>query len=207
VKLLRVLEERRVMRVGGHDLIEVDFRLLAATNRDLEREVAEGRFREDLYYRLKVVTLRIPPLRERPTDIPLLVEHYLKLLCEEHGRPSKRVSAEALEVLARHPWPGNVRELKNAVESLVVFHQGEEIGLADLPPELRPTAPSATAPTPVQPPVGQPRTMEEIERQAILETLARTGGRRAEAAQLLAIGLRTLQRKLKEYKQQGHFME
>jgi DNA-binding NtrC family response regulator len=206
VKLLRVLEERRVMRVGGQETIEVDFRLVAATNRDLEREVSEGRFREDLYYRLKVVTLRIPPLRERPTDIPLLVEHYLGMFGAEHGKPPKRLSGEALEVLVRHPWPGNVRELKNVLESLVVFHQGEEIGLADLPPEVRQAAPVAEA-APVQPAVGQPRTMEEIERQAILETLARTGGRRAEAAQLLSIGLRTLQRKLKDYRQQGYFTE
>jgi DNA-binding NtrC family response regulator len=206
VKLLRVLQEREFEPVGSSRARSVDVRVIAATNRDLEKEVAAGKFREDLYYRLKVVTLRIPPLRERPTDIPLLVEHYLKLFCEEHGKPAKRMSAEALEVLARHPWPGNVRELKNVIESLVVFHQGDEIALAELPPEVRQAAPVAESP-PVQPTVGQPRTMEEIERQAILETLERTGGRRAEAAQLLSIGLRTLQRKLKDYRQQGYFTE
>jgi DNA-binding NtrC family response regulator len=207
VKLLRVLEERRVMRVGGHDLIDVDFRLIAATNRDLEREVAEGRFREDLYYRLKVVTLRIPPLRERPADIALLFEHFLEIYFKEHGKPAKRLTPEALAAAQRYPWPGNVRELRNVVEALVIFHQGEGIGTADLPPEMRQGSGEGSAPPPaaVQPAHGPARTMDAIERQAILETLGRTGGRRAEAAHLLGIGLRTLQRKLKDYKAQGFF--
>jgi DNA-binding NtrC family response regulator len=205
VKLLRVLEERQVMRVGGSELIDVDFRLIAATNRDLEKEVAEGRFREDLYYRLKVVTLRIPPLRERPGDLPVLAEHFLSAFAQEHGKPPVQLSQEALEVFARYPWPGNVRELRNVLESAVIFHQGQEITPADLPAEVRgSTAVSATG-SPVQAVVGQPRTMDEIERQAILETLQRTGGHRARAADLLGIGLRTLQRKLKEYKDRGFY--
>ncbi len=208
VKLLRVLEERQIMRVGASDLIDVDFRLIAATNRDLEREVSEGRFREDLYYRLKVVTLRIPPLRERPSDIPGLADHFLNLFCQEHGKGPKRLSAEALEVLSRAPWPGNVRELRNVMESIVVFHtQGDEITLADLPVEVREASTLSTSGAPVQSVVGEPRTMEEIERQAILETLQRTDGHRAKAADLLGIGLRTLQRKLKEYKDQGFYDE
>ena len=214
VKLLRVLEDRRVMRVGGHENIPVDFRLIAATNRDLEREIAEGRFREDLYYRLKVVTLRIPPLRERQADIPLLVDYYLEQFCQEHAKPVKRVLPEAIEALRAYPWPGNVRELRNVLESMVIFHQGDEVALRDLPPELRgaaggvpiaqlgPAIGIAAPPAPTT-----PRTMEEIERQAILSMLERTGGRRAEAAQALAIGLRTLQRKLKDYKAQGYFSE
>ncbi|HEX2164999.1 MAG TPA: sigma-54 dependent transcriptional regulator [Thermoanaerobaculia bacterium] len=207
VKLLRVLEERQVMRVGGSETIDVDFRLIAATNRDLEREVAEGRFREDLYYRLKVVTLRIPPLRERADDVPRLADHFLAVFCEEHGREPKKLSPEALEVLRRHPWPGNVRELKNVIESTVIFHQGPEIRLSDLPAELRAGAAVSAAGAPVQPPSGEPRSMAEIERQAILETLERTGGHRARAADLLEIGLRTLQRKLKEYKDQGYYQD
>jgi two-component system NtrC family response regulator/two-component system response regulator HydG len=210
VKLLRVLEERRIMRVGGSELIEVDFRLIAATNRDLEREVAEGRFREDLYYRLKVVTLKIPPLRERGGDIALLAESYLKAFCEEHGKPAKSLSPPAAAALARYPWPGNVRELRNVLESVVIFLQGDEIRLEDLPVEVRGEEAgegSVATGGPVQPPAGAPRTMDEIERQAILETLARTGGHRAEAARILDIGLRTLQRKLKEYKQRGFFQE
>ena len=203
VKLLRVLEERQIMRVGGSELIEVDFRLIAATNKDLEKEVKEGRFREDLYYRLKVVTLRMPPLRERLIDILLLAEHFLKAFCEEHGREPKLLSPEAAEVLSRHPWPGNVRELKNQLESLVIFHEGPEIAVQDLPPELRDAATMSAAGAPVQPVSGRLRTMAEIERQAILETLQRTAGHRAKAADTLDIGLRTLQRKLKEYKDEG----
>ncbi|HZF14205.1 MAG TPA: sigma-54 dependent transcriptional regulator [Thermoanaerobaculia bacterium] len=207
VKLLRVLEERQIMRVGASDLIDVDFRLIAATNKDLEKEVADGRFREDLYYRLKVVTLRIPPLRERPSDIPGLAEHFLNLFYQEHGKSAKRLTPEALELLSRYPWPGNVRELRNVMESVVVFHQTEEITVADLPVEVRDSSTLSTTGAPVQSVVGEPRTMEEIERQAILETLQRTGGHRAKAADLLGIGLRTLQRKLKEYKDQGFYEE
>ncbi|MEM7050175.1 MAG: sigma-54 dependent transcriptional regulator [Acidobacteriota bacterium] len=204
VKLLRVLEERQIMRVGGAEVLDVDFRLVAATNRDLEQEVEEGRFREDLYYRLKVVTLEIPALRQRPSDIPLLADHFLKQYCEEQGKEPKVLSPEALEVFTRFPWPGNVRELRNRVESIVVFHQGEEISLQDLPVEMRDTATVSSAGAPVQPVNANPRTMAEIERQAILETLQRTGGHRAKAADLLDIGLRTLQRKLKDYKEQGY---
>jgi DNA-binding NtrC family response regulator len=208
VKLLRVLEERQVMRVGGTELIDVDFRLIAATNRDLEREVEEERFRQDLYYRLKVVTLYIPALRERPEDIPLLAEHFLKQFFEEHGKQPVPLSQAALDALCRHPWPGNVRELRNILESVVIFQRGDEIQVEDLPKEMREASGPALAPGgPVQIPHGTPRTMDEIERQAILETLERTGGHRADAAKLLGIGLRTLQRKLKDYKEQGYVEE
>ncbi len=201
VKLLRVLEERRVMRVGGSELIDVDFRLIAATNCDLEKEVEEGRFREDLYYRLKVVTLRIPPLRERQSDLGLLTEHYLKEACEEHGKPPMHFSGEALGVLSRYTWPGNVRELKNAIESIVIFQTEEEINVEALPPEVREATMLSGTQGPVQSMVGAPRTMVQIERQAIVETLERTKGHRAEAARLLGIGLRTLQRKLKDFQE------
>jgi DNA-binding NtrC family response regulator len=238
VKLLRVLEDRRIMRVGGSDLLDVDFRLVAATNRDLEREIESGKFREDLYYRLKVVTLRIPPLRDRPGDIPLLLEHFLGQLSHEHGKTPRRLSSEALAILTAYPWPGNVRELKNLVESLVIFAQAEVIQARELPPEVRSAAAArgeivfvpepeveraADAPgergasesgdgaesadSPSAPAAAGPRTMDEIEREAILTTLERTGGRRAEAAQSLGIGLRTLQRKLKEYRTRGFVKE
>lgn len=207
VKLLRVLEERQIMRVGSGDLLDVDFRLIAATNRDLEAQVEAGRFREDLYYRLKVVTLSIPPLRHRPSDLPLLAEHFLDLFCQEHGRSPKRLSAEAVEGLRAHPWPGNVRELKNIMESTVIFHQGDVISRTDLPAELSNGASLSATGTPVQIANGEPRSMAEIERQAILETLERTDGHRAKAADMLEIGLRTLQRKLKEYKDSGHYTE
>jgi len=206
VKLLRVLEERQVMRVGGSELIDVDFRLIAATNRDLEKEVADGRFREDLYYRLKVVTLRIPPLRERISDLQPLAEHFLETFCQEHGKAPKQFSTQTLEMLMRFPWPGNVRQLRNVIESAVIFHQGEEIQPADLPIEVR-ESPAVATGGPVQMAAGEPRTMADIERQAILETLERTDGHRAKAADLLGIGLRTLQRKLSEYKAEGFYQE
>jgi DNA-binding NtrC family response regulator len=202
VKLLRVLEQRQVMRVGGAEVIDVDFRLIAATNRDLEREVAEGRFREDLYYRLKVVTLEIPPLRARSQDIPLLAEHFLGHYCAEHGRDPKRLSPEAVAALQAAPWPGNVRELKNVIESLVIFHQGETVEPRDLPADLRIGVLPGPAAGRIQAP-GAVRTMAEIERQAILETLEIHGGHRANTADVLGIGLRTLQRKLKEYRSSG----
>lgn len=198
VKLLRVLEERHITRVGGNEDIPVDFRLLAATNRNLEEEVERGRFRRDLYYRLKVVTVELPPLRRRPEDIPLLVNHFIAMFNERLGRQVQRVTPAALAALKRHPWPGNVRELRNVVENMVLFATGPEVGIEDLPEEYR--APEQLAvKSGESPSEWAPRRMEEIEREAILRTLAYTGGHRARAAQLLDIGLRTLQRKLKEY--------
>ena len=185
----------------------VDVRILAATNSDLEDMVRRGSFREDLYYRLKVVTLSIPPLRDREGDVALLAEHYLALLAEEHGKTPFTLSGEALGALARFGWPGNVRQLKNVLESVVVFHPGGEITVDQLPPEIFESTMISGATTPVQPLVGTPRSMDEIERQAVLETLQRTKGHRAEAARLLGIGLRTLQRKLKDYKEQGYWEE
>jgi DNA-binding NtrC family response regulator len=214
VKLLRVLEDHRIMRVGGNELIDVDFRLIAATNRNLEKEVEDGRFRSDLYFRLKVVTLEIPALRDRVEDLPLLVRHYLDLFAEEHGRKSMEMSLSALKVLQQAPWPGNVRELKNVLENLVIFSNGSRIEESDLPAELArgislpsPAAAPVPAPAPVAGSASAPaapsssvRSIAEIEKEAILAALKQTHGRRGEAARILDIGLRTLQRKLKEYR-------
>ncbi len=196
VKLLRVLEERRVTRVGGNEQISVDFRLVAATNRNLEEWVADGRFREDLYYRLKVVTLHTPSLRQRVEDIPLFVQHFLKVFNDQLGRDVRGVHPSVLAALKRYPWPGNVRELRNVIESLVIFAEADEITLEDLPGEYR--LATAAAPT-TSTASWQPTSMAEIEREAILRTLDYTDGHRARAAKILEIGLRTLQRKLKEY--------
>jgi two-component system response regulator HydG len=196
VKLLRVLEERRITRVGGNEEIPVDFRLVAATNRDLEGEVASARFRTDLYYRLKVVTIALPPLRERGEDIPLLVAHFIERFNVQLGRNVNRVAPGLLAVLRSHPWPGNVRELRNAVENMVLFCRSDELTLGDLPPEYREARP---AERPAATGEWVPRPMADVEREAILRTLDHTNGHRARAAQLLDIGLRTLQRKLKEY--------
>jgi len=212
VKLLRVLEQREFMRVGGTETISVDIRLIVATNQDLEALVNEGRFRSDLYYRLKVVTLRIPPLRERREDIPLLANHFLDTFAEENGRPGMRFSHEAMRDLVHAPWEGNVRELRNLVESLAVLAPEDEIRPEDLPAEYRQAEGGSTRAVPeaatsaegagrAQP--GGGMTMDEIERRAILEALERTGGNRTQAAELLGIGLRTLQRKLKEYRMAG----
>jgi DNA-binding NtrC family response regulator len=196
VKLLRVIEERVVTRVGGATQFPIDFRLVAATNRDLEKWVQAGSFRQDLYYRLKVVTLSIPPLRNRIDDIPLFVQHFLNHFNEEIGRHVNGVHPAVLTALKRHGWPGNVRELRNLVESLVLFAETDEITLEDLPMEYRvPTA----APPSFDGDHWQPRPMADIEKEAILQTLDYTDGHRARAAGLLEIGLRTLQRKLKEY--------
>ena len=199
VKLLRVLEERRVTRVGGNESIAVDFRLVAATNRRLEQWVSDGRFREDLYYRLKVVTVHCPALRERAEDIPLLVQHFIALYNEQLGRDVKGVHPWVLGALKRQSWPGNVRELRNVIESLVLFAKGSEISLEELPAEYRAPA----QPPPAATGAWQPRPMADIEKDAILRALEYTGGHRARAAKILDIGLRTLQRKLKEYGEVG----
>jgi len=196
VKLLRVLEERHIMRVGGATQIPVDFRLVAATNRDLLQWVESGRFRQDLYYRLKVVELYIPPLRERTQDIPLFVQHFLEIFNRELDRSVSGVHPAVLAALKRQPWPGNVRELRNLIESTVLFAPSEEINLEDLPAEYRT---SSQVPVSTGPAEWMPRPMAEIEREAILRTVEHTEGHRARAAELLEIGLRTLQRKLKEY--------
>jgi DNA-binding NtrC family response regulator len=214
VKLLRVLEQREFMRVGGTETISVDIRLIAATNQDLEALVEAGRFRNDLYYRLKVVTLTIPTLRDRKEDIPLLANHFLATFADENGRPGMRFSPGAMRHLVENRWEGNVRELRNLVESLVVLAPEDEIGEAELPAEYRgaedgsraSTGPGAAEASSSEAEPGGAAgemTMEEIERRAILGALEKTGGNRTQAAELLGIGLRTLQRKLKDYRSTG----
>jgi DNA-binding NtrC family response regulator len=236
VKFLRVLEEKRVTPVGGNESREVDFRLVAATNRDLRAEIEVGRFRQDLYYRLSVVTIEIPPLRERKDDIPLLVERFRDLFAKEHGKPVTGVTPAALAALVGYAWPGNVRELKNVLESAILFAAGPRVDVSDLPAVVRGRAavpagaPAAAKPRSGEWPAVRPapvapaeaaaassvsvaeapeepasvatlvgKTMAEIEREAILTALQVTGGNRRRAAESLGIGLRTLQRKLKEY--------
>ncbi len=199
-KLLRVIEQREFMRVGGTETIHVDIRLIAATNQDLGAAVEAGRFRSDLYYRLKVVTLSIPPLRERREDIPLLANHFLREFAAENGRPGLRFSPEAMRALVQARFEGNVRELKNLVESLVVLTPQDEIRLEDLAPEYtRADGRGSDGPGAAS----EGLRMDEIERRAILSALEKTGGNRTQAAELLGIGLRTLQRKLKEYRLAG----
>lgn len=199
VKLLRFLETREIMRVGGSSPLTLDVRLIAATNRELTQAVEQQKFRMDLYYRLKVVALVVPPLRERTEDIPLLVWHFLAGFAEEHQRPSFGVSPEAMQALVRYSWPGNVRELKNLIENLVIFSKAPVLQLLDLPPEVRQEPATGSAKDAQSPARFEELKMSTIEKQAILQALEETGGNRLRAAQLLGIGLRTLQTKLKEY--------
>ncbi len=195
IKFLRVLEEREVSRLGSNKPRKVDVRVIAATNADLEKRVAEGQFREDLYYRLKVVTLQLPPLRERSGDIKLLVEHYLRQFAETHQKDVESIDRDALVALVRHDWPGNVRELRNAVESMVVRARGNILTLGDLPPEI--VAPTGDESDSWGFLAG--KTVEEVERNHLRVTLELTGGNRVRAAKALGISERTLYRKIREY--------
>jgi len=195
-KLLRVLETGRVERVGGVAPLEVDFRLVAATNRDLDAEVRRGRFRADLFFRLDVVHLRVPPLRQRSGDLELLATALSSSLAEGMGRAAPEITADALDLLQRYDWPGNVRELRNVLERALVASSAPRLTAADFgalaPGKHRESGPSAGAPS------ADSLSLEEQERQAISEALRRTGGHRERAAELLGISVRTLYHRLKK---------
>jgi two-component system response regulator HydG len=195
VKLLRVLQEGEVERLGGRTT-RVDLRLVAATNQDLRAAVREGRFREDLYYRLNVIAVPIPPLRDRREDIPLLAEHFLQLYAARNGRHLVGFSRAALDLLARYEWPGNVRELENTVERAVVLCRGTSIEVDDLPPDVRSGSGTLSDGRSLTFAVGTP--LEEIERRVIHATLAHVGGDKRVCAQLLGIATRTIYRRLEE---------
>jgi DNA-binding NtrC family response regulator len=195
-KLLRVLQDRQFERVGGEETVTVDVRVVAATNKPLDLLVARGRFREDLYYRLRVVLLEVPPLRERREDLPLLVETFIKEFNAEHSRKVSGVTRGVVDRMMQYDWPGNIRELKNTVEEMVIFTQGKRLlDVSDLPIAIRQQKP-ATAPE-LNLTVGM--SMQEIERAAIEATLRSVGYDKQKAAKSLGIGLRTLYRKLKEF--------
>jgi len=189
-KLLQVLDAGELRRVGSTRTLKVNVRILASTNKDPAQEVQAGRFREDLHYRLNVITVTLPPLRERKDDIPLLIDHFLHQF-RLPGQKTKGVSDKALALLADYPWPGNVRELANAIERLEILSPGPVIGPDDLPPNIR---------TPHQSVGKEAPSLSEIERLHILKVLERTQGKKAEAARLLGIHLKTLNRKLKAYR-------
>jgi len=199
-KLLRVLQQKEIQRVGSEEILQVDVRIVAATNRDLETEVAAGRFREDLFYRLNVMPLNVPPLRQRQDDIPLLADHFLKRYAEKNRKTVKGFTPLAMDMLLKYDWPGNVRELENAVERAVILLTGEHITEKQLPlnivkkyPDIAESA--AFAP---MPPDGT-RSLEEIEKEAILATLKATDGNKSESARRLGITRKTLHNKLKSY--------
>jgi DNA-binding NtrC family response regulator len=195
-KLLRVLETFTVTPVGGHEDHKADVRVLAATSRDIHKMVQEGKFREDLFYRLNVVTITLPPLRDRPDDIPILVEHFLKEITEQKHTAGRRVSREVMDRLQSYRWPGNVRELRNTLESMLVLAAGEVITEADIPERLLNAVGSPQMPS-KQIPIGL--TMDDLTRMAIEDTLNRCSGNRTQAANQLGISVRTLQRKLRQY--------
>ena len=201
-KLLRVLEDRRIRRLGGTHEIPVDARVLAATNRDPADSVRKGMFREDLLYRLNVITIELPPLRRRKEDIPLLSQHLVTQLGERHSRPARFLSPAAIDALQSHSWPGNVRELRNVIERAVVICSGEAIERHHLAPyPLEQRARSRGEDT-ITLPVGTP--IEEVERRMILRTLQKTDNNKTRAAELLQISLKTLHNKLRLYREQGH---
>jgi two-component system response regulator HydG len=198
IKLLRVLEDHSITRVGDNVPIKVNVRLISATNRSLEEAIAEGSFREDLYYRLKVVTIALPSLKERRDDIVPLVDHFRRSLADHHGKSIKIVTPAVTQKLFQYDWPGNVRQLRNAVESMVVLDTDGTLDLDDLPPDLVQLESIGEASTagPVEL-IGQP--LSAIEKWAYQQTLQLAGGNREEVARILGIGARTVYRKLKEY--------
>jgi DNA-binding NtrC family response regulator len=192
-KLLRVIEEREFMRVGGTRAVRVDVRVLAATNRDLKEMIAASRFREDLYYRINVITIRVPALRRRREDLPELAQTLLDRICIENGLPPRRLSESAVTALLAYHWPGNVRELKNVLENTAITRPGPWVEAADLPDALHGTVTEEAEAAPVG------ATLSDMERDLIRRTLLRHVGNRTHAARTLGIGLRTLQRKIREY--------
>ncbi len=199
-KLLRVLQEKEIQRVGGEETLKVDVRIVAATNRDLEKEVAEGNFREDLFYRLNVMQLNVPPLKERREDVPLLAQHFLTKFSDKNRKAIKGLVPLAMDMLVNYDWPGNVRELENAIERAVILATGEHITEAQLPLniteqyedlEIRPTGTTQI--------LDGTHSLEDIEKEAILAALNGSNGNKAEAARRLGVTRKTLHNKLKSY--------
>ena len=194
-KLLRTLENGEIQPVGGNEIRRVDVRVVAATRKDLRRMVDKGEFRDDLFYRLNQVSLRLPPLRERREDIPLLIEHFIRLACQTHNKRVDTISPEAVRRLTGQQWAGNVRELRSVIDQMVVLAGKPVLDLEDLPESLRGSTEIVLA--------GGPSTagltMEQLEKIHIANTLKLTGGNRDKTAKMLGIGARTLYRKLREY--------
>jgi two-component system response regulator HydG len=191
-KILRVLQEREFEAVGGAKTIKVDARIIVATNKDLAEEVKQGKFREDLYYRLNVVPITIPPLRERTEDIPLLAEHFLRIYSEKNKWKIKGFGTGVMDAFIGYTWPGNVRELENIVERTVIMSREDTITLGDLPPGI-------AGPQQKRDRTPPPTSLRDVEHETILKTLHQTGGNRTHAAQILGITRKTLQNKIKEY--------
>jgi len=199
VKLLRALQEGEIRRVGATGATRVDARVIAATNRNLENEVKSGTFREDLFYRLSVVTLRVPALTERRTDIPLLAFHFLRLALERHGRNQLEISEEAIKLLVAYDWPGNVRELESALEYAVLHARGNELAAEDLPPKLQAPRVRAAAKSPLSALFEDLPPLDELQRRYLLHVLDAAQGNRTRAAEILGVDRRTLYRMAERY--------
>jgi transcriptional regulator with PAS, ATPase and Fis domain len=199
-KLLRVLEDRKVRRLGSTREVGIDVRVIAATNKDPYKAVQEGTLREDLLYRLNVITIKLPPLREHRDDIGLLVQHMIEEMSRRHNKTAGIISTEAMDALLDYHWPGNIRELRNVIERAVVICEGEQIEKRHLPLHITGQRPSPTADA-VMIPIGMP--LDEVERRVILSTLARTDYNKTRTAETLRISLKTLHNKLKAYREAG----
>jgi len=193
-KLLRILENGTFERLGGSRTLKVDVRVIAATNKDMTVAVERGSFRQDLYFRLKVVTIELPPLRERTEDIPLLTTHFIQEFARREGKEIKGITEDAIHLMRRYMWPGNVRELRNCVEGMIVLGNGPHLDVPDLPDEVRALDRIDRY---IRIPLGV--TMEEVEREVLGETLLATGGDKTQTARILGIGLRSVYRKMKKY--------
>ena len=205
VKLLRVLEERRFERVGGTETIDVDIRLIAATNRKLKERVQSGEFREDLYFRLDVIDINLPPLRERIGDIPLLCSRFMQEFSEKNQKPIDGMTPDALNLLSAYSWPGNVRELRNTIEKMVVMARGEKLMARDVPSNIRDEVRTAGGGSPAgpAPDTARPDSLANAEKRMILSALKHNHNSRTRAAEALGISRRTLHRKLKQYAGEG----
>ena len=192
VKLLRVIQERKFERVGGEETLDVDVRIIAATNRNLEEEIKKGNFREDLYYRLNVVNINVPPLRERKDDIPIMVNNFIRKFSKENNKNITTVDTKAKNALYSYDWPGNIRELRNCIEGAVVIAEGSTLRLEDLPPAVRKSQENSS----ISIPAGT--DMDTAEKIIIRETLLFCHGNKSKTAQVLGIGRKTLHRKLME---------
>jgi DNA-binding NtrC family response regulator len=193
-KLLRVLEEGKIRRLGGSSEVSIDVRVLAATNRNLDNSIKEGRFREDLYYRLNVFAIELPPLCERPDDVPGLVDHFLRELKHPEGKSISGVDAECLEVVKSYRWPGNVRQLRNVIERALIVSRGPLITVADLPPDMKRSTGSSSS---FELRLGM--SLDDVERELIMRTIEFTGGNKSRAAEVLGISLKTLYNRLERY--------
>ena len=200
VKLLRFLETKSVERVGGSKPIELDVRLVAATNRTLEQAVRDGKFREDLFFRLNVVRITMPPLRERAEDVPLLLAHFIQVFSDENGVPPLTLEAGAIQTLQRYPWPGNIRELRNFCENAVVLRRGGSFTEYDLEPKFRgDPGPVSNKPSDHSAAAANPLSVEENEKRLLREALLKARGNRTKAAEMMGVSRRTLHRKLAQW--------